>query len=131
MATELSPWEKWQREKARLAAGESQNDATVNPIITDKSSVYKKPGEYCPHPPELVGVMTGKNIGTVKICGACGQIIAEGISKPAEDREEDADNEELLRMPRRENLLGLEINREDNNTVSDDDNKDEEEGYVK
>jgi len=127
MAADLTPWEKWQKEKARLAAGEVQNDAPLNPALVDNSSVYKKPGEYCSHPEDLCAVMSG-----YKVCGACGQVIAEGVAKSAEEREEaefvrqvSTGTQGAADVPH----VRLDLDKEDSDV--DSDGVDEEEGYVK
>ena len=84
MSTELSPMEKWQREKAKLASGESQEETSVNSVVSNNSSVYKKPGEYCPHPENMSAVMKG-----YKVCLACGKTLEEGVAKSAEEKEEE------------------------------------------
>jgi hypothetical protein len=86
--------EKWKREKARLAAG-GQADTVQEfhnaNMVADSSSVYRKPGEFCPHPEDMLATMKG-----YKVCLACGVTLEEGVSKSQEELDEDRSDNSFI-----------------------------------
>ncbi|MFA5723972.1 MAG: hypothetical protein WC979_06960 [Candidatus Pacearchaeota archaeon] len=123
-----SPIERWRREKARLADGMPLEGVTGGTVVSNNSNLYKRPGEFCSHPEDMTAIMKG-----YKVCLACGQTIAEGVSRSREEVEEE--------MPISTIIKSAEINLEMSQDQGEDDGKkegndqeewnDQEEGYVK
>lgn len=92
----LSIIERWKKEKASRNSTKPANDQVANKYSND--SLYKKVGEECSHPPELVHITKGPNIGRVKVCVGCGRIIEENVRPSAEDKEEEEDTRNFIRQ---------------------------------
>jgi hypothetical protein len=66
----MTPLERYKA----IKRGEMSEDGIPipQPVTDDKSKLFKRPGEFCAHPPELVKTVYGGITGSVTVCAACG-----------------------------------------------------------
>ena len=83
-----NPLDRWKREKARLEAEKAGKLPEDSEELTEESALdssskltpldrYKKRGESCEHPPDMIVAETGKILGKVRVCTACGTVLTE------------------------------------------------------
>lgn len=74
----LSPQEKWAKEKERqklIAEGKDPDQDPLMRPVGPPTPDFKKPGEYCPHPPGRITIGEGRTIGKIRVCQDCGRIV--------------------------------------------------------